>query len=165
MHVCCTSHPALELWSLLYFFLNFFRRQIVIQLFYFSLTHNVGLMGLMEKRRFRKFVMWANEYDKEKPATHNGRPYIVIFVSLYVYMYYCLSVIFHLHNAVPIRHKVESKCVSHTEPTRFATHADSFHMWSDHMSDGYFTYVYRCYCVKLFIRLVCSRDLCGNCSN
>ncbi len=29
-------------------------------------------MGLMEKRRYRNFIMFANDYDVEKPATYKG---------------------------------------------------------------------------------------------
>lgn len=32
----------------------------------------VGLMGLFEKRRFRNFLVWANEYDEKNPKTHKG---------------------------------------------------------------------------------------------
>jgi Rab GDP dissociation inhibitor len=31
------------------------------------------LMGLFEKRRFRKFLMYINQYDEMKPETHEGR--------------------------------------------------------------------------------------------
>ena len=29
-------------------------------------------MGLLEKRRFRNFVVWANDYDEANPATYKG---------------------------------------------------------------------------------------------
>ncbi|KAG7339967.1 GDP dissociation inhibitor [Nitzschia inconspicua] len=31
------------------------------------------LMGLFEKRRFRKFLLYIDQYDKDKPETHEGR--------------------------------------------------------------------------------------------
>jgi Rab GDP dissociation inhibitor len=31
------------------------------------------LMGLFEKRRFRKFLMYIEQYDEKKPETHEGR--------------------------------------------------------------------------------------------
>jgi Rab GDP dissociation inhibitor len=31
------------------------------------------LMGLFEKRRFRKFLMYTDQYDEKKPETHEGR--------------------------------------------------------------------------------------------
>lgn len=32
----------------------------------------VGLMGLLEKRRFRNFLIFVNEYDVKDPKTHKG---------------------------------------------------------------------------------------------
>ena len=34
---------------------------------------NTGLMGLFEKRRFRKFLIYIDQYDPEKKETHEGR--------------------------------------------------------------------------------------------
>ena len=31
-----------------------------------------GLMGLMEKRRFRNFLIYVNDYDEKDPKTHKG---------------------------------------------------------------------------------------------
>ncbi len=31
-----------------------------------------GLMGLFEKRRFRNFLVWVNEYDEANPKTFQG---------------------------------------------------------------------------------------------
>lgn len=31
------------------------------------------LMGLFEKRRFRKFLIYVDQYDKDKPETHEGK--------------------------------------------------------------------------------------------
>ncbi len=31
-----------------------------------------SLMGLFEKRRFRNFLIWANEFDPKKPETWKG---------------------------------------------------------------------------------------------
>ncbi len=33
-----------------------------------------SLMGLFEKRRFRNFLLWANEYDEKDPKTHKDVP-------------------------------------------------------------------------------------------
>ena len=31
-----------------------------------------GLMGMFEKRRFRKFLMYVNDFDETNPATFQG---------------------------------------------------------------------------------------------
>ena len=31
-----------------------------------------GLMGMFEKRRFRKFLIFVNDFDENNPATFNG---------------------------------------------------------------------------------------------
>lgn len=33
---------------------------------------HLGLMGLLEKRRFRNFLMWANDYNMNDPKTFKG---------------------------------------------------------------------------------------------
>ena len=33
----------------------------------------VGLMGILEKRRFRNFLIFVNEYDPKDPKTHKGK--------------------------------------------------------------------------------------------
>ena len=29
-------------------------------------------MGLLEKRRFKNFVVWANDFDEKQPSTYKG---------------------------------------------------------------------------------------------
>lgn len=45
-------------------------------------------MGLLEKRRFKNFVVWANDYDEKQPSTHKG-------MCIYMYMY--LSTVCNVH--------------------------------------------------------------------
>ena len=41
----------------------------------------IDLMGLLEKRRFKNFVGWANEYDAENPTTHKGMDAFVVVIT------------------------------------------------------------------------------------
>lgn len=36
------------------------------------LTHSLGLMGLFEKRRFRKFLVYVANFDEKDPRTFEG---------------------------------------------------------------------------------------------
>lgn len=38
----------------------------------YNLVFIAGLMGLMEKRRFRNFVIWSNDFNESDPSTHKG---------------------------------------------------------------------------------------------
>ena len=33
---------------------------------------SAGLMGILEKRRFRNFLIWTNDYDEKSPGTFKG---------------------------------------------------------------------------------------------
>ncbi len=42
----------------------------------------IGLMGLLEKRRFRNFMLWTDDFNKDEPATFKGNimiPYSGLF--------------------------------------------------------------------------------------
>lgn len=47
-------------------------------IFFFYLS---ALMGLMEKRRFRNFLIFVNEYNKDDPKTYKG--ILVVLVLVY----------------------------------------------------------------------------------
>ena len=40
-------------------------------------------MGLLEKRRFKNFVVWANAYDETRPSTQKGLLFCVNNFSVY----------------------------------------------------------------------------------
>ena len=43
-------------------------------------------MGLLEKRRFRNFLVFVNEYDAKDPKTHKGE-LLVKSTTLQIYLY------------------------------------------------------------------------------
>ncbi len=47
----------------------------------------VGLMGLLEKRRFRNFLVFANNYDAADPKTQKGVYIACISIVKEVYIY------------------------------------------------------------------------------
>ena len=54
----------------------------VVNFFFFYL----GLMGLLEKRRFKNLLVWASDYDENQPKTFNSMwvlnyPYVVTWPS------------------------------------------------------------------------------------
>ena len=53
-----------------------------------------GLMGLLEKRRFQKFLIFCNDYEESDPKTHQGAPAVQCNTHLHVqYMYTCITLL------------------------------------------------------------------------
>lgn len=44
--------------------------EIVANSFFSCANVCLALMGLFEKRRFRNFLVWANDYDEKDPKTY-----------------------------------------------------------------------------------------------
>jgi len=51
----------------------------------------VDLMGLLEKRRFRNFLVFVNEYDAKDPKTHKGELLVksTTFTILFIFIDRC----------------------------------------------------------------------------